>query len=58
MHGAGGEDAASKCGGGVKIRTRQILREGAFGGMMCGSSVQEIGTCNVASCDRDCELGR
>ena len=49
---------SAQCGGGVKLRTRHVLREGSDGGKLCGGSSQEVATCNVASCDRDCVLGR
>jgi len=43
------------CGGGVSIRTRDIVTPPAFGGSNCGST-QEVQPCNTQACPVDCSV--
>merc|ERR1719409_547739 len=45
----------AKCGGGLQERLRDTLVEPEHGGVPC-EEVQEAKSCNVQSCDKDCEL--
>jgi hypothetical protein len=45
----------ARCGGGVKQRARVIMVEPEHGGQPCGSTT-DASSCNVQSCDRDCQL--
>lgn len=45
----------AKCGGGVTERQRMVRVEPLHGGEPCGETV-EATSCNMDSCDKDCEL--
>mmetsp|Transcript_7948 Transcript_7948/g.25272 ORF Transcript_7948/g.25272 Transcript_7948/m.25272 type:complete len:661 (+) Transcript_7948:1-1983(+) len=44
------------CGGGLRMRTRQVDHKARYGGTPCDTT-QESQPCNTGSCDRDCVLG-
>merc|ERR1719443_630320 len=48
-------DCSAKCGGGIQMRSRQILVQAENGGAQCGAT-SENRECGVESCDKDCEL--
>merc|ERR1719408_1084980 len=49
--------ACSKdCGGGIMQRSRLVITEAEHGGEACGEAIDPV-QCNVAACDRPCELG-
>jgi hypothetical protein len=43
------------CGGGIRTRLREIIREPQYGGLPNPETVQQE-VCNVQSCEADCEL--
>lgn len=46
---------SAECGGGVMVRTRDVLVEPQHSGVPCGPTSQSV-PCNVASCDTACVL--
>lgn len=52
---SGWSSCSVMCGGGVSARSRHVLQQMLNGGEPCGD-VSETDTCNLDSCDEDCEL--
>lgn len=48
-------ECSRACGGGVRLRHREIVTRTENGGVPTGETVQE-GLCNTHACDADCEL--
>jgi len=51
----GWSGCSAKCGGGIMERDRYVEVEAEHGGEPCGET-SEAQSCNVQSCDKDCEL--
>jgi len=51
----GWSGCTAKCGGGLRERSRMISVEPEHGGEQCGETA-EAESCNMAACDKDCEL--
>lgn len=52
---SGWSSCTAECGGGVKERQRQLRTEPKHHGEPCGETLETV-SCNVQSCDGDCEL--
>merc|ERR1719482_770607 len=52
---SGWSKCSAKCGGGVTQRLRDVKLAMKFNGKPC-SSVSETKACNIAACEKDCEL--
>lgn len=52
---SGWSSCSAECGGGVMERQRLVRREAQHNGEPCGETIESI-SCNVQSCDADCEL--
>jgi len=46
---------SAQCDGGIKLRTRSIITHPTRGGRPC-EAITETESCNIESCDPDCEL--
>jgi len=47
---------SADCGGGVMEKTRMVLVHPKYEGTPCGDLTETV-SCNMQSCDKDCELG-
>jgi len=45
------------CGGGLQIRSRQVLDQGAFGGLACATNLTDTQGCASEDCPVDCKVG-
>jgi len=52
---SGWSSCTAKCGGGLMERSRDAIVEAEHGGEPC-EEMKEARSCNIQSCDRDCEL--
>lgn len=48
-------ECSAVCGGGIRVRSRNITRRPRYGGLPC-KPLQETQGCNTGACDRDCAL--
>lgn len=46
---------SAECGGGIKSKSRTMIRRNEYGGENCDDMQVEV-PCNTGSCDRDCSL--
>lgn len=53
------EPCSVECGGGSKIRRREIIQEPKFGGEGCDASIKEVSECNMHPCHmaQNCKWG-
>jgi hypothetical protein len=49
-------DCTHSCGGGMKTRSRSVIKEPLFGGLPCGM-LRQSEVCNTGPCPRDCVPG-